>query len=75
MVAGGVSPRVAQSRRKLEEASVAEPEDAVVFVGICLVLGIASRHLLRGSRVPYTVALFVLGIALGSLGRPILLRF
>ncbi|CAA6664256.1 unnamed protein product [Spirodela intermedia] len=72
MMAGGdVLSRVAQSRRKLEEAAAAaataEPEDAVVFVGICLVLGIASRHLLRGSRVPYTVALFVLGIALGSL--------
>jgi NhaP-type Na+/H+ or K+/H+ antiporter len=32
-----------------------------------LVLGIASRHLLRGTRVPYTVALLVIGIALGSL--------
>nr|ADK60916.1 plasma membrane Na+/H+ transporter [Distichlis spicata] len=44
-----------------------EPDDAVLFVGVSLVLGIASRHLLRGTRVPYTVALLVLGIALGSL--------
>lgn len=44
------------------------PVDAVLFVGISLVLGIASRHLLRGTRVPYTVALLVIGIALGSLG-------
>nr|ALH21662.1 putative plasma membrane Na(+) /H(+) antiporter [Artemisia japonica] len=43
------------------------PTDAVLFVGISLVLGIASRHLLRGTRVPYTVALLVLGIAMGSL--------
>ncbi|KAK1263900.1 Sodium/hydrogen exchanger 7 [Acorus gramineus] len=43
------------------------PEDAVVFFGLSLVLGIASRHLLRGTRVPYTVALLVLGIALGAL--------
>ncbi|KAK4851483.1 hypothetical protein QYF36_015608 [Acer negundo] len=43
------------------------PSDAVLFFGICLVLGIASRHLLRGTRVPYTVALLVIGIALGSL--------
>ncbi|KQJ85563.1 sodium/hydrogen exchanger 8 [Brachypodium distachyon] len=43
------------------------PDDAVLFFGVSLVLGIASRHLLRGSRVPYTVALLVLGIALGSL--------
>nr|UUA47112.1 salt overly sensitive 1 [Lilium pumilum] len=50
-----------------DEVVPPEPQDAVVFVGISLVLGIASRHLLRGSRVPYTVALLILGIALGSL--------
>lgn len=44
-----------------------EPDDAVLFVGVSLVVGIASRHLLRGTRVPYTVALLVLGVALGSL--------
>ncbi|KAG0469711.1 hypothetical protein HPP92_016411 [Vanilla planifolia] len=47
--------------------SPGEPQDAVIFVGISLVLGIASRHILKGTRVPYTVALFILGIALGSL--------
>ncbi|KAJ3672840.1 hypothetical protein LUZ60_006214 [Juncus effusus] len=45
----------------------ATPEDAVIFVGVSLVLGIASRHLLHGTRVPYTVALLILGIAMGSL--------
>lgn len=50
-----------------EGYSTPEPDDAVVFVGVSLVLGIASRHLLRGTRVPYTVALLVLGIGLGSL--------
>ncbi|RWW20232.1 hypothetical protein GW17_00015669 [Ensete ventricosum] len=43
------------------------PDDAVIFVGISLLLGIGSRHLLRGTRVPYTVALLTLGIALGSI--------
>ncbi|KAJ7954466.1 Sodium/hydrogen exchanger 7 [Quillaja saponaria] len=43
------------------------PSDAVIFFGVSLVLGIACRHLLRGTRVPYTVALLVLGIALGSI--------
>nr|GEU64440.1 sodium/hydrogen exchanger 8 isoform X2 [Tanacetum cinerariifolium] len=43
------------------------PSDAVLFVGISLVLGIASRHLLKGTRLPYTVALLLLGIAMGSL--------
>jgi CHASE2 domain-containing sensor protein len=40
----------------------------VLFFGLSLLLGIACRHLLRGTRVPYTVALLVVGIALGSLG-------
>lgn len=50
------------------DESVGEPTDAVVFVGISLVLGIASRHILRGTRIPYTVALLIIGIVLGSLG-------
>ena len=50
------------------ESSTSNPTDAVIFVGISLVLGIACRHLLRGTRVPYTVALLILGIALGSIG-------
>ncbi|XP_031491543.1 sodium/hydrogen exchanger 8 isoform X2 [Nymphaea colorata] len=49
-----------------EENSSAGPEVAVIFAGVSLVLGIASRHLLRGTRVPYTVALLILGIALGA---------
>ncbi|XP_024027399.1 sodium/hydrogen exchanger 8 [Morus notabilis] len=48
-------------------SSSSNPTDAVIFVGLSLVLGIACRHLLRGTRVPYTVALLVLGIALGSI--------
>lgn len=48
-------------------SSSSNPTDAVIFVAICLVLGIACRQLLRGTRVPYTVALLILGIALGSL--------
>ncbi|PKI46824.1 hypothetical protein CRG98_032762 [Punica granatum] len=48
-------------------SSSSDPTDAVIFVGICLVLGIACRQLLRGTRVPYTVALLILGIALGSI--------
>ncbi|XP_043695377.1 sodium/hydrogen exchanger 8 isoform X2 [Telopea speciosissima] len=51
---------------KLLKESSPEPSDAVVFFGISLALGIASRHLLRGTRVPYTVALLIIGIGLGS---------
>ncbi|KAL4638076.1 hypothetical protein ACB092_03G124200 [Castanea dentata] len=51
----------------LEEEETGNPTDAVLFVGISLVLGIACRQLLRGTRVPYTVALLILGIALGSI--------
>ncbi|XP_059445682.1 sodium/hydrogen exchanger 8 isoform X1 [Corylus avellana] len=50
-----------------ETSSDSNPTDAVLFFGLSLVLGIACRHLLRGTRVPYTVALLVLGIALGSI--------
>nr|GLL41714.1 sodium/hydrogen exchanger 8 isoform X2 [Ipomoea trifida] len=56
--------------RVLEEGSSGteyNPTDAVIFVGISLVLGIACRHVLRGTRVPYTVALLILGIGLGAL--------
>nr|BAX01505.1 salt overly sensitive [Bassia scoparia] len=49
----------------LEEES--NPTDTVLFFGFSLLLGIACRHFLRGTRVPYTVALLVVGIALGSL--------
>ncbi|XP_057417539.1 sodium/hydrogen exchanger 7-like isoform X2 [Lotus japonicus] len=43
------------------------PSDCVIFFGLCLALGIACRHLLRGTRVPYTAALLIIGIALGSI--------
>uniref|UniRef100_A0A7N0V2E9 Cyclic nucleotide-binding domain-containing protein n=1 Tax=Kalanchoe fedtschenkoi TaxID=63787 RepID=A0A7N0V2E9_KALFE len=49
------------------ESESSNPTDAVIFVGICLVLGIGCRHILSGTRVPYTVALLVLGVAVGSI--------
>lgn len=60
--------RILEQQSGSETVEDGNPTDAVVFFGICLVLGIASRHLLRGTRVPYTVALLIIGIALGSLG-------
>ncbi|XP_051144686.1 sodium/hydrogen exchanger 8 isoform X2 [Andrographis paniculata] len=65
-----LNPGVASSplMRLLEEdSSSGTPTDAVIFVGISLVLGIACRQVLKGTRVPYTVALLVLGIGLGAL--------
>lgn len=44
------------------------PTDGVLFAGLSCVAGVACRHLLRGTRVPYTVALLLLGLAIGSLG-------
>ncbi|KAL5554424.1 hypothetical protein UlMin_041825 [Ulmus minor] len=67
---GGVVEPLLPYRIMEEEgasSSSSNPTDAVLFVGLSLVLGIACRHLLRGTRVPYTVALLVLGIALGSI--------
>ncbi|PHT60416.1 Sodium/hydrogen exchanger 7 [Capsicum baccatum] len=49
------------------ESSGSDPTNSVIFVGISLLLGIACRHVLRGTRVPYSVALLVLGIGLGAL--------
>lgn len=43
-----------------------QPELAILFIGVSLVLGLCCRHLLKGTRVPYTVALLLLGIALGA---------
>lgn len=51
-----------------EDEDSSSPADAAAFFGLCLVLGIACRHVLRGTRVPYTVALLVLGIAIGFIG-------
>uniref|UniRef100_A0A453AUY2 Cation/H+ exchanger transmembrane domain-containing protein n=1 Tax=Aegilops tauschii subsp. strangulata TaxID=200361 RepID=A0A453AUY2_AEGTS len=56
-----------ESGSSLPMATAAEPDDAVLFAGVSLVLGAACRHLFRGTRVPYTIALLVLGVALGSL--------
>ncbi|XP_076900354.1 sodium/hydrogen exchanger 7-like [Bidens hawaiensis] len=50
-----------------EEANVDSAINSVLFVGISLVVGVASRHILKGTRVPYTAALLVIGIAMGSL--------
>lgn len=58
----------AEEEEESSSSTTSDPTDAVAFVGLSLVLGIACRHLLRGTRVPYTVALLILGIALGSIG-------
>ncbi|PQP92247.1 hypothetical protein Pyn_36619 [Prunus yedoensis var. nudiflora] len=57
----------AEEEEESSSSTTSDPTDAVAFVGMCLVLGIACRHLLRGTRVPYTVALLILGVALGSI--------
>lgn len=51
----------------VQKGSSPSPEDAILFVGMCLVLGMASRHCVRGTRVPYTVVLLLWGIVLGAL--------
>ncbi|XP_021727954.1 sodium/hydrogen exchanger 8-like [Chenopodium quinoa] len=55
------------SASAMAEESESNPTDAVIFFGVSLILGIACRHFLRGTRVPYTVALLIIGIGLGSL--------
>lgn len=65
-ITGGM--RILVEEEEVNSSSNNNPTNAVIFVGISLVLGIASRQLLRGTRVPYTVALLILGIGLGALG-------
>lgn len=48
-------------------SSSSNPSDAVLFGGICLLVGVSCRTLLRRTTIPYTVVLLILGIALGSL--------
>ncbi|XP_057962922.1 sodium/hydrogen exchanger 8 [Malania oleifera] len=62
MEAGRLPDRVLK-----EDNSSSNHTDAVIFFGISLALGVACRHLLRGSKIPYTVALLVLGIGVGAL--------
>ncbi|KAJ6689488.1 hypothetical protein OIU85_005854 [Salix viminalis] len=68
---GGLLYRTWESSSSSSSSSAASdewnPTDTVLFFGLSLVLGIACRHMLRGTRVPYTVALLVIGIGLGSL--------
>lgn len=68
LISLSVSASVSASAPASASEEHSSPSDTVIFFGISLALGIASRHLLRGTRVPYTVALLILGIALGSLG-------
>ncbi|KAF3430995.1 hypothetical protein FNV43_RR25725 [Rhamnella rubrinervis] len=64
----GVTESMLPFRILEEEGSSSNPTNAVIFVGLSLAVGIASRQLLRGTRVPYTVALLIVGVILGSLG-------
>ncbi|XP_065880812.1 sodium/hydrogen exchanger 8-like isoform X2 [Euphorbia lathyris] len=64
-MAKAVEPKLLYMSLARETSS--EPTGAVLFFALSLVLGIACRHVLRGTVVPYTVALLIIGIALGSL--------
>ncbi|KAG6544478.1 hypothetical protein Mapa_014116 [Marchantia paleacea] len=55
------APEVAHSNNK------DEPEVAILFIGVSLLLGVICRQVFRGTRVPYTVALLILGSGLGAM--------
>ncbi|XP_038697530.1 sodium/hydrogen exchanger 8-like isoform X2 [Tripterygium wilfordii] len=57
----------ANSKSSPSSSSDSKPADAVIFFGLSLVLGIACRHVLRGTKVPYTVALLVGGVTIGAI--------
>lgn len=45
-----------------------QPEIALLFIGVSFAVGAACRQLLARTRIPYTVALLLIGIGLGALG-------
>lgn len=46
----------------------------LLFVILAILIGAATRHFLKGIRLPYTVLLLVIGIGLGALSRSEVLR-
>ncbi|CAI7855030.1 unnamed protein product [Closterium sp. NIES-54] len=50
-----------------EPAHTAGPEVALVFIGVSLALGALCRQVLSNTRIPYTVALLLVGVGLGAL--------
>ncbi|BBN12428.1 Na+:H+ antiporter [Marchantia polymorpha subsp. ruderalis] len=44
-----------------------EPQVAILFIGVSLFLGVICRQVFKGTRVPYTVALLILGTGLGAM--------
>lgn len=61
-----MAPAMAPASSETEQVG---PQVAILFVGVSLFLGMACRHILSGTRVPYTVALLLLGIGIGGLGQ------
>ncbi|CAI5938932.1 unnamed protein product [Closterium sp. NIES-64] len=51
-----------------EPAHTGGPEVALVFIGVSLALGALCRQVLSNTRIPYTVALLLVGVGLGALG-------
>ncbi|CAI5491589.1 unnamed protein product [Closterium sp. Naga37s-1] len=50
-----------------EPAHTSGPEVALVFIGVSLALGALCRQVLSNTRIPYTVALLLVGVGLGAL--------
>lgn len=47
-----------------------QPEIALLFIGVSFAVGAVCRQLLQRTRIPYTVALLLVGVGLGALGTP-----
>jgi len=50
-----------------EAIAPGQPEIALLFILVSLAVGALCRQLLQHTRIPYTVALLLIGIALGAL--------
>lgn len=62
------SPEPSSGSATTNSSESVGPQVAILFIGVSMCLGVVCRQLLKGTRVPYTVALLLLGIAIGGLG-------
>eukprot|EP00898_Chlorokybus_atmophyticus_P000417 jgi/Chlat1/1376/Chrsp119S01786 len=51
----------------VSESSHTPPEVVLLFLFVSLALGAACKHALTGTKVPYTVAILLLGVAMGAI--------
>lgn len=63
------APSVVDSVSQTAQPTSQNAMEPLFFVIVALIIGAATRHLLKKTPVPYTVLLMIFGVAVGSLSR------